>query len=75
MDVQAIIHLKEALLNTLCDKLHVKPGGSTADGKITLEFAECIGGCEGAPCVLIDDEARANVTPEGVDGLLAELRQ
>src|SRR5467141_3298704 len=29
----------EELLETLCDKLGVRPGGTTADGKITLEFA------------------------------------
>lgn len=63
----------EELLNTLCDKLHVQPGGMTADGKITLEFAECLGACEGAPAVMIDDEHVHDVTPEKVDGLIAEL--
>ena len=63
------------LLKHLCDKLGVQPGGTTADGKITLEFAECIGGCDGAPCVLVNDEHRMNVTVEKVDGLIAELRQ
>jgi NADH-quinone oxidoreductase subunit E len=63
----------EELLGDLCHKLHVKPGGTTADRKITLEFAECIGACEGAPAVLINDEARMNVTPERVDGLIREL--
>jgi NADH-quinone oxidoreductase subunit E len=65
----------EELLANLCDKLEVRPGGTTADGKISLEFAECIGACEGAPCVLVNDEHRMNVTPEKVDGLIAELRQ
>jgi NADH-quinone oxidoreductase subunit E len=65
----------EDLLGTICDKLHVKPGETTPDGKITVEFAECIGACEGAPCVLIDDEARINVTPDSVDGLLNELKR
>jgi NADH-quinone oxidoreductase subunit E len=64
----------EELLHTLCGKLHVQPGGTTADGKITLEFAECIGVCEGAPAVLIDDVGRGNVTPEKVDALIEELR-
>jgi NADH-quinone oxidoreductase subunit E len=64
----------EELLGTICDKLQVKPGGTTADGKITVEFAECIGACEGAPCVLINDEAKPNITPEAVDALLSELR-
>jgi NADH-quinone oxidoreductase subunit E len=65
----------EEVLNELCHKLDVKPGGTTKDGKITLEFAECLGVCEAAPCVLVNDEARGEVTPERVDGLLAELRQ
>jgi NADH-quinone oxidoreductase subunit E len=64
----------EDLLTNLCGKLHVKPGETSQDGKITLEFAECIGACEGAPAVLIDDEARLNVTPDNVDALLSELR-
>jgi NADH-quinone oxidoreductase subunit E len=39
-----------------------------------VEFAECIGVCEGAPAVLIDDEGRPDVTPDRVDALIAELR-
>lgn len=65
----------DELLVDICKKLNVTPGGTTGDNKITVEFAECIGACEGAPCVLIDDEARFNITPDKVDGLLAELRQ
>jgi NADH-quinone oxidoreductase subunit E len=64
----------EELLNTLCDRLHVQPGGTTADGKVTLEFAECLGACEGAPAVMIDDEHVHDVTPEKVEGLLASLK-
>jgi NADH-quinone oxidoreductase subunit E len=65
----------EQLLDNVCAKLGVRPGGTTDDKKITVEFAECLGLCEGAPAVLINDEGRMNVTPETVDGLLAELRQ
>jgi len=63
----------EEVLQALSEKLGVPPGGTSADSKITLEFAECLGGCEGAPCLLIDDEQRMNVTPENVDGLIHEL--
>jgi len=65
----------EEVLDRLCDTLGVQPGGTTTDGKITLEFAECLGGCEGAPCLLINDEQRMNVTAENVDALIEELRQ
>src|ERR1700731_3996088 len=65
----------DELLTNICDKLHVQPGGTTADGKITLEFAECLGACEGAPAVMVNDEHRHNITPEKVDELVADLRQ
>ena len=65
----------DELLGTICQKLGVSPGGTSADGKVTVEFAECIGVCEGAPAVLIDDVGRPGVTPDKVDALLAELRQ
>jgi NADH-quinone oxidoreductase subunit E len=65
----------EEVLEGVCDKLGVKPGETSADGKITVEFAECIGVCEGAPAVLVNDEGRGNVTADRVDALIAELRQ
>jgi len=65
----------EELLQRLSDRLGIRPGETTADGKITLEFAECLGGCEGAPCVLVNDEHRMNVTPEKADALVEEFRR
>jgi NADH-quinone oxidoreductase subunit E len=65
----------EDVLAAVCKELRVAPGETSADGKITVEFAECIGVCEGAPAVLINDEGRPNVTRDKVDALLQELRK
>lgn len=65
----------DELLGKLSEKLGVPPGGTTEDGKITLEFAECIGACEGAPCVLVNDAHELNITDEKADELIARLRQ
>jgi NADH-quinone oxidoreductase subunit E len=56
----------EELLVGLCERLGVKPSQTTEDGRITLEFAECLGACEGAPCILVDDECHVNVNEEAV---------
>jgi len=64
----------EGVLRELCRKLHVRPGDTSLDGKITVEFAECIGVCEGAPAILLNDEPRTDVTKEKVEALIAELR-
>lgn len=55
-------------------KLGVKCGETTSDGSITLEFAECIGACDGAPACLRDDVHVMNVSTEKADQLLQELK-
>ena len=65
----------DELFSHLCRKLNVQPGGSTRNGKITLEYAECLGACEGAPAVMVNDEHRHHITPEKADELIAELSQ
>ncbi len=57
----------EELLAELCERWGVEPGGTTADGKITLELAECLGACDGAPCILVDDELSLNMTADDVE--------
>jgi NADH-quinone oxidoreductase subunit E len=54
----------EELLANVSQRLGVKPGETTADGAVTLEYAECLGACEGAPCMLVNDECHMNLTEE-----------
>jgi NADH-quinone oxidoreductase subunit E len=63
------------LLATLCDKLRVQPGETTEDGKITLEFAECLGACEGAPAVMVNDEHEYPASSEWAERIIAWLHQ
>ena len=51
----------EELFQGLSQKLNVTAGHTTADGKVTLEFAECLGACEQAPCILINDVCHGNL--------------
>ena len=64
----------DELTDHLCAKLGVRPGGTSADKKVTLEVAECIGACEGAPAVLVEDVAVLDVTNAKADELVAKLR-
>jgi NADH-quinone oxidoreductase subunit E len=60
----------EELLAGLCDRLGVKPGETTADGSVTLEYAECLGACEGAPCMLVNEDCHMNLTEEAAVELI-----
>lgn len=64
----------EELLDYLCEKLGVRPGEKTSDGRITLEFAECLGACDFAPAILVNDTLHKNMTREKIDELLTSLK-
>ena len=61
------------VLDRLCQRLGIRPGQTTADGRVTLEAVQCLAACEEAPVLLIDAERHPRVTPAAVDGLLARL--
>jgi len=63
----------EPLLDYTCNKLNIKPGGTTEDGRVTVEPAECLGACELAPCMLVGDQLYGNMTAEKVDEMLDSL--
>jgi NADH:ubiquinone oxidoreductase subunit E len=60
----------KAVWDTLCDKLDLKNGETTADKKWTLVTTSCLGLCSVGPVVLIDDDLYGNVTPDQVDEIL-----
>ncbi|GAC1472935.1 MAG: hypothetical protein NVSMB9_20740 [Isosphaeraceae bacterium] len=45
----------DELLEQTCSRLGIEPGQTTEDGKLTVEFAECLGICDFAPAALSDD--------------------
>src|SRR5579862_9226767 len=56
----------EEVLSALSDELGVQPGETTADGKITLEFGECLGLCDFAPSMLAGSKVYKNMSVEQV---------
>ncbi|MDR2703231.1 MAG: NAD(P)H-dependent oxidoreductase subunit E [Cellulomonadaceae bacterium] len=47
---------------------------TTADGLVTLEWANCIGLCDQAPAILVDREAVGPVTPDQAASIITMLR-
>ncbi len=64
----------QAVLEAFERELGVAPGGTTADGDVTLRAVECLGGCSTPTIVAVDRRFRQSVTPEDVPGIVAELR-
>ncbi|MBV9285139.1 MAG: NADH-quinone oxidoreductase subunit NuoE [Acidimicrobiia bacterium] len=61
------------LLEHAEEKLDIKAGATTADGKFTIEEVECIALCGQAPCLAVNWRFFGKVTNEGFDHLVDEL--
>ena len=56
-----------------CAALGVPLGGTTADGRLTLEATYCLGLCATAPSAMIDGAVLGRVTPARLDAALEAL--
>jgi NADH-quinone oxidoreductase subunit E len=59
----------------LSKSLGVGHDETTADGRITLEHAECLAACDYAPVMTVNYEFFDNVTPESAGGIVAALQR
>ena len=62
----------EEILEHMCDKLGIRPGETTKDGKLTVELAECLGACEFAPCMLAGDTLHKDLDIQTADDFINE---
>ena len=58
-----------------CQKLGIRPGETTPDGKFTVSLVECLGSCGTAPMFQVGFDYYENLTTAKVDALLNELAQ
>jgi NADH-quinone oxidoreductase subunit E len=66
----------DELLEHACRRLQIEPGETTGDGKLTVEYAECLGICDHAPAALADDgRVYGPLDEPALDAMLDELRQ
>ena len=63
----------DELMHHAEQRLGIKAGGTTPDGLITLEHAECQAACTEAPCLQVNYRYRYRVTTDQLDRLLDDL--
>ncbi len=73
-NISCMLRGAEDIVDHLQQKLGIKLGETTEDGRITLKVEEeCLAGCCGAPMMLVDGHYHENLTPDRVDTILKEL--
>ena len=73
-NVSCLLRGADNIMDSLCERLEVKAGGTTAAGRFTVFPAECLGACGGAPMMAVGDDYHEDLTPEGLDAILERYR-
>jgi NADH-quinone oxidoreductase subunit E len=60
----------ESVIKHLERSLGVCEGQVTKDGRFSFIRMECIGRCDGAPAMMVDDDYHGDLTPDKIEGIL-----
>lgn len=60
------------ILKAIEDEIGIRPGETTRDRKFSLELANCIGACDRAPAMLVNQEVHGDLTPKRIAGILKQ---
>ena len=64
----------ERVTEALSQKLGIKPGQTTPDGEFTLIEVECLGACDRAPVVMVNDDWHERLAPEKAGQFVDDLK-
>ena len=64
----------ERVTEEICHALHIKPGETDPTGTFTLLEVECLGACDKAPVIMVNDAWHEHQSPETVKQLLDGLK-
>lgn len=62
------------IFNKFSEKLGIKSGECTADGKFSLDATRCIGACGLAPVLTVNEDVYGRLTVDDVDDILAKYQ-
>ena len=70
-------YLKNApmIMESVSQNIGIKPGQTTADGRFSFELTNCIGACDEAPAMLINDKVHGSLTPGKIADILKSYRE
>jgi NADH-quinone oxidoreductase subunit E len=73
-NISCLLRDSDSIMAHLQQRLGIKPGETTPDGKFTLMEVECLASCGTAPVVQINDEYHEDLTPATLDLILDSLK-
>jgi NADH:ubiquinone oxidoreductase subunit E/Pyruvate/2-oxoacid:ferredoxin oxidoreductase delta subunit len=70
-------HMKNGpmIIESVARNIGIGPGQTTADGAFSFELTNCIGACDRAPAMLVNDRVYGNLNPGKISDILKSYRE
>lgn len=65
----------QTIIKSVEEELGIKPGETTPDGKFSFQLTNCIGACDKAPAMLINNDVHVDLTPGKISRILKACEQ
>ncbi|MDP2167172.1 MAG: NADH-quinone oxidoreductase subunit NuoE [Thermodesulfovibrionales bacterium] len=73
-NVSCMIFGAEDLVSLLKNRYGAEVGGTSPDGRFSLVIMECIGACEAAPAMLVNEDFHNNLTENNITEILEKYK-
>ena len=73
-NVSCLLRGADDIMNSLCQRLGVEAGETTADGRFTVFPAECLGACGGGQLMAVGDDYHEDLEAGGLAEILERYR-
>ena len=73
-NISCLLRDSNGVVDYLQNKLGVKLGETTNDGRFTLRSVECLGACVKAPMMQVNKDYHENLTTESIDTVLEQYQ-
>lgn len=74
-NVSCMLRGSDELIGALCRKIQAGPHEVSPDGQFTVIPSECLGACDLAPMMIVDDKAVGPIEISEIDSILAEAKK
>ena len=64
----------QTIIESVEKEIGIKPGETTPDGRFSFQLTNCIGACDKAPAMMINNDVHVNLTPKKISKILKSYK-
>ncbi len=69
-----ILKNSRTIIENVAREIGIKPGETTPDGKFSFQLTNCIGACDEAPAMMVNNDVHVALTPSKISQILRSCK-